>query len=151
MTEAPPWGSVADILVAVDFSPCSRRAFDAARHLSADIGARLVVVHAFEQTASGFGVEDHLDPINRLYAEGQRDDAMRLTENWLEPARAAGLQVDILAREGRAKSVVLDVLEEVAPTFVVLGHHGRGVRLGSVAKAVLDKARCPVMVVPAVD
>lgn len=52
-------------------------------------------------------------------------------------------------REGDAAAEILQVADEVGADLIVLGTHGRTglgrVLMGSVAEAVLRRARCPVL------
>src|SRR5688500_15422754 len=61
----PDGRPVATLVAAVDFSKASRAAFDAAVTLAEDLGARLVLVHAFAPVPKG-GARD---PIGQAKAE----------------------------------------------------------------------------------
>jgi nucleotide-binding universal stress UspA family protein len=67
-------------------------------------------------------------------------------------ARGAGVACRTAVLRGPAAPRILDYLERAEPSLVVMGTHGRtGWRhalLGSVAERVVQRAPCPVLVVP---
>lgn len=69
-----------------------------------------------------------------------------------EPARAAGVTVEVEVEEGEPVPTILRRAREIPAGMVVLGTHGHGgfetLFLGSVTEKVLRKATCPVLAVP---
>ena len=57
-----------------------------------------------------------------------------------------------MAREGPARTGILDVAREIGADLIVMGTHGRSgfqhALLGSVAERVVHHSPCPVLVVP---
>ncbi|MFA5944122.1 MAG: universal stress protein [Candidatus Thermoplasmatota archaeon] len=139
---------MAAIVVAVDFSQHSRKAFDAAVRLAEDLGARLVIVHAFSPVPRA-GVRD---PIGQAKVEIDAGEWQELCEKWAADARKA-LDVATVGREGKPADVIAKVVAETKASLVVVGSHGRtGLKravLGSVAEAVVRSSKVPVVVVPA--
>lgn len=135
------------ILVALDFSPPSRNALASATELARSLKVPLLVVHAYGR-APAMPPGAAMDPIAQLFAEGKMEEARRLTSEVLEPLEAQGIDVELVAREGSPKRVLGDAIEEHRPSLVVCGHHSNGLRLGSIAKWLLDEAGRPVVVVP---
>ena len=135
-------------MAAVDFSPPSRRAFDAAVRLAGDLGASLVLVHAFEPMPKA-GARG---PVGQAKAEIDVAEWEELCETWAAEARKS-VDVETVAREGKPADVIHEVAAERKATLVVVGSHGRtGVKravLGSVAEAVVRRSKVPVVVVPA--
>ncbi len=137
------------ILVAVDFSGASRAALDEAAVIAKREGHKIVLVHAFTQPAKGLGGADLIDPVNKLLGEMQYDEAVELSSEWAQPLREVGIDVLVESQEASPRKYVVAMMEKHSPRLVVVGHHGYGgFLLGSVAKRVLDKAKCPVLVVP---
>lgn len=134
------------LVVGVDFSDASRKALDAAIALAKGLGAGLVLVHADAPLPPGSRA-GHLDPISQVRVEVDADEVRRLAATWGKKAGA-----EVVARQGKAADVVLDVARERKATYVVVGSHGRtGVKravLGSVAEAVVRASPIPVLVVP---
>jgi nucleotide-binding universal stress UspA family protein len=110
--------------------------------------ARIVAVHANELLAGRLGGgpaladEDEL----RLKIEGQAEEL-----------RAEGLRVDLVLETSGKESVselIADAAREVSADLIVIGTHGHGgfrsALVGSVTKALLHRAPCPVLAVPPV-
>ncbi|MEA3135994.1 MAG: hypothetical protein QOC71_275 [Thermoplasmata archaeon] len=135
-------------MVAVDFSKASRKAFDAAVALAADLDATLVLVHAFAPMPKA-GARG---PIGQAKAEIDAFEWRDLSEAWAAEARKKA-SVAIVGREGKAPEVIAKVVATHKARLVVVGSHGRGglrrAVLGSVAEAVVRSSKVPVVVVPA--
>jgi universal stress protein A len=125
--------NVREILFPTDFSAVSvaagRTAADFARHF----GARLHVLHV---VPSGFGIEaPHVALKGAMTALGN------------------GLTVTSLVETGLTAPVIVGYAQTHRIDLIVMGTHGRTgfshVLLGSVAEAVVRRAPCPVLTVPA--
>jgi len=140
------------ILVATDFSPCSRTAVRLAAALARQEGHPLILVHAV--------------PHSIAYAPQQPDQALFWQTNQVTIAEAMlataahgpreqGIHVRTEATIGDAASLILGRSRESDIALVVLGTHGRGEAarffLGSVAEAVVRAANVPVLVTPPHD
>jgi nucleotide-binding universal stress UspA family protein len=80
-----------------------------------------------------------------------RKEAQKTADEGAELATAAGFDASSTAREGeRTWQTILDGAKEIDAGMIVLGSHGRGsvgsAVLGSVATAVNQHARLPVMI-----
>ena len=119
------------VLCAVDQSELSVRALAYAAKLAAVHGAHLHVLQVAEGDAPG-------------------DEAGlgRLTE----PAKTAGIAVDVHVRQGHVARAILAEAEACQASVVVVGSHGRGgferLMLGSVTFRLLHTSTVPVIVVP---
>ncbi len=145
------WRAKGRVLIALDRSPMAPPVLKGAAQLAAQIGARLSVVHVISDTrrvADALGSSDSsqfLDAITKLGIE-------RARKGIAEIVAAAGVRMkpaDILIREGRPQ----DVIERESAKSVMLtivGTHSRTgasrLFLGSVAEAVVRRARSPVLV-----
>jgi nucleotide-binding universal stress UspA family protein len=147
--KAPP--RIERVLVPVDFSPHSEGAVQHAREICRSYGARLHLLHVFEQPVTpevylGGGPAAGLD-FSLLETS--------LREALLGVATRAGADSDteILVREGRAVGGILDAADEIRADLIVIATHGLGglthVLLGSVTDKVLRRAHCPVLTVKA--
>jgi nucleotide-binding universal stress UspA family protein len=145
MAAVPP--SVDTLVVAVDFSKPSRKAYDAALALAKDLGATLVLVHAFAPVPKA-GVRD---PIGQVEVEVDEADWEVLRKEWVSAAK--GVTVETVGRAGKPADVVAAVVAERKASMVVVGSHGRtGLKrtvLGSVAESIVRTSKVPVVVVPA--
>jgi nucleotide-binding universal stress UspA family protein len=138
------------ILVAVDFTETSDKAFDFAMELAVKFDAKVTAVHAFEIPVIGF-------PDGALVATA--DIATRIQESARQGLTAAvssregrgGVHIDSVLREGAAQEEIRSVAEEVHADLIVIGTHGRKglarALLGSVAENVIRTVKIPVMVI----
>lgn len=128
------------ILVAYDGTSSAEQAFETALDLARRGHASLHVIGV----ASAVEVETHV-----------MHDKLRVQcAAWLEPLRgrgaAAGVGVEVEVAEGVPPWVIADAARRVGAGLIVVGHRRRSVLRRcmewSVAKRVLDRTPCPVLV-----
>jgi nucleotide-binding universal stress UspA family protein len=138
------------VLVAVDFSASSRLALEGSIPLGHRLGARLLLVHAWNP--GGWVDDPELAQERASWLERARESARKRLEEWADFARAAGLEVETLLEPGRASQRIPALAESRAVALVVLGSQGRAgldhASLGSVSERVVRLGRCPVLVIP---
>ena len=141
------------ILCPIDFSDASRHALTHAVTMARWYGAALTAIHV--RSAAVFpnppiimaAAPDTLVP-------GLTDQPALESQlsQWIEPARAAGVEADTMVLSGSPAAIILDSARTLPADLVVMGSHGRaGVErwmLGSVTEKVVRQAACPVMTVP---
>jgi nucleotide-binding universal stress UspA family protein len=135
------------IVVATDFSPCSRSAVRLAAALARGQRAPLLLVHAVEPAS----VDVPMVPIG---VTGREQDLLTAAEvavaHDASELRQSGVAVETSVLIGSAESVILEVATERRATLIVVGTHGRKrgahLFLGSVAESVVRSAACPVLV-----
>ncbi|CAG4890230.1 universal stress protein [Paraburkholderia saeva] len=141
------------ILVAVDGSDTSRRAFHAALGLAKSNGAVLRAFYVVENTPMYFEAPGY-DPSvlrNSLIEQGKE-----LNAALLQAMREAGVQGDVATDEASSIEDVSVVVLAAAAAFnadlLVMGTHGRRgfqrLILGSVAERCVRQAKLPVLLVP---
>ena len=141
---------VRTVLVPVDFTESSHRALDYALLLADCIGASIVLLHVVE----------------RIYAEGFLDTPAKRNVR-MEAHRGAREKLDAVAESKSDRLVpirhvvhhgvpeyeILRLAESMDVNLIVLGRPPRNplsrLVFGSVTRAVVDAAPCPVVVVPA--
>jgi nucleotide-binding universal stress UspA family protein len=139
------------ILCPVDFSDASHHALDHAVMIAGWYRARLTALHVRNPA---FLIEP---PI--LFAEmgdvplATLEDIEARLHEWLAPARAAGIDCDVMAAEGNRPAVAIaEHATSLAADVMVLGTHGRSgferLMLGSVTEKVVRSVACPVITVP---
>lgn len=133
------------ILVAVDFSETSHKAFDYALALARAYESTVVVLHVLE------------DPI--LYApttdQSYRDEFEQRVDERLQELLnrhgSEGVQVSAETRQGAPFVEIIQFAKAEQCDLIVMGTLGTGpiehMLLGSVAEKVVRKAPCPVLVV----
>ncbi len=145
------------ILVSVDFSDVTLKVVKAAVHLAKPFQSKIILVHVFE-------------PVSPLMAIGGGPDTVSMpqTQEPIAPPNynerfgrlqemisSIGLVSTIVELEGNPAELILTEAENSRVDLIVLGSHSRGplshLFLGSVADGVLQRARCPVLIVPLTD
>jgi Universal stress protein UspA and related nucleotide-binding proteins len=134
------------ILVAIDGSECSDRAFAKALELAELAHARvtaLAVEGPLPAYAATIGEVDEVKREKDLYFNAL---ALRARKQ----AEQSGVAIDVEVRAGHAAELISQVATEGSYDLVVLGHRGHFLRdhlLGSTADRVAEHAPCPVMIV----
>lgn len=140
--------SVRTILVGGDASEGTRAALRWAAGLAADLGARVVVVHAFEP----LGHLDELGPGAGLLAAREGAEA-ELRGPVCEELRTRGVEHEALLREGIPARVLVDAADDVDADLIVVGARRRGpwrkLLLGSTSSRLAQLTSRPVVVVHA--
>ena len=146
----PPFHS---ILVGTDGSTTAGSAVARAIELASDVGAKLVVVSAFEPAQVQRKVLDQLDaPEDVAWTLGPHEYVLGVLETAADDAKAGGVsEVATFERQGDAADAILDVAEEQGCDLIVVGNQGmKGARrflLGSVPNKVSHHAPCSVLIV----
>jgi len=137
---------VRTVLVAVDGSPTARRAAALAGEISLGAKARCILVHV---RATPSGDWDRA-------ARGDQAAPSRPTSEeseWLSEVRHRGPKdAELVILEGSPVEAVLTYAQKNPPDLLVCGRRGSSPTpaqlLGGVSSALLQHARCPVLVVP---
>ena len=134
------------ILVAIDGSECSDRAFGKALELAALAGAQLTALAVegpLPAYAATIGEVDEVKREKDLYFNA-------LARRAKQQAAEAHVDIDVEVRAGHAAELISQVATEGSFDLVVLGQRGHFLRshlLGSTADRVAEHAPCPVMIV----
>ena len=143
----------ASILAATDGSDTATTAVRYAIDLSVQLGARLLLVSAYEpvseQRLRGKRVEV---PKDLQWMVNPREDVLAMLEVARGDANAAGVgEVETFARQGDAADAIIDVAEEQRTDLIVVGNRGmtgaKRFLLGSVPNKVSHHAPCSVLIV----
>ncbi|HET7503507.1 MAG TPA: universal stress protein [Kofleriaceae bacterium] len=136
----------ANILVPIDFSPCSVRALDYACALAGKLGAKVHVVNALGTMLPELSVA-LTDQMIATLRHNNTEALARL----IEPRRAVARFGDARIVDDDPRDAILKAARELHADLIVIGTHGRRglsrMLLGSVAEAVLRRASCPVLAV----
>lgn len=136
------------ILVAIDQSENSAKAFDYAIQLAKISGGEVFAVFAVETPPASYGALITSSELEKYFEEeGKKflDDLAQKTE------QENGIKVEPIVRKGRAAKVILDSAESIEADIIVMGSRGvSGIReffLGSVSHVVVNQANIPVLIV----
>ena len=134
------------ILVAIDGSESSNRAFAKALELAVLARARLTALAVEGPLPAYAATIGEVDEVKR------EKDAFfsALASRAAELAEQAGLELEVQIKPGHAAELISQVAADGGYDLVVLGHRGHFVRdrlLGSTADRVAEHAPCPVMIV----
>ena len=135
------------ILLATDGSAAAERATDYAASLATRYGATVTVIHAFAPVSTLLGEPNYSQALDKTLREAR--DLVMNTGDRLRLLGADTVEEDCIA--GQAATVILDVADSRQPDVIVLGARGLGVWsgliLGSTSMAVVQRAKCPVLVI----
>jgi nucleotide-binding universal stress UspA family protein len=134
------------ILVAIDGSDCSDRAFGKALELAVLTNATLTAL-AIEGPLPAYAATlGEVDEVKR-----EKDQFFNaLAARARERAEQMGIDLEVDVRPGHAAELISRFAADGGYDLVVLGHRGHFVRdhlLGSTADRVAEHAPCPVMIV----
>jgi nucleotide-binding universal stress UspA family protein len=134
------------ILVAIDGSECSDRAFAKALELASLTHARLTALAVEGPLPAYAATVGEVEEVKR-----EKDVFFNaLAVKARQQAAEAGLELEVEVRPGHAAELISQVAADGAYDLVVLGHRGHFIRdhlLGSTADRVSEHAPCPVMIV----
>jgi nucleotide-binding universal stress UspA family protein len=150
----PTLRGVKRILVPTDFSAGAERALSVAIDAASLLGAMLEIVYVHNApsyiTAVPFG-----DPPFLPLAGEERSSVDAALARMIERARASGVSCLSNTLSGNPAYEIVEYAGRQATDLIVMGTHGRTglkhVLFGSVAERVVQRAACPVLVVPLAD
>lgn len=137
------------ILVPVDFSDTSERALDYAVDLAKQLGATVVVMHAYELPVYGFPDGAFVATVEM--ATRIMNGAQAGLQAEVDKHKAKGVEMKTVLRQGIPVDEVHSVADEVKADLIVVGTHGRRglarALLGSVAENVIRTSARPVLAI----
>ena len=146
-----PLLSIKKILVPVDFSSLSKKAFQYALRLAQQFKTEVTLVHVLEPTVPP--TFEGLSEAPSCLEDGP-PDAEKNLKRLIDSARAAGVpKVRSLFRRGLASHEIVDAAKDLNVDLIVMATHGytgcKHFCIGSTAERVVRAAPCPVLVVRA--
>ncbi len=138
------------IVVPTDFSSSSEEAWALAQRLATALGSEMVLVHVFTEAPLWGEGPFNREHVREVYASSRHWVKDKL-EEWARSARAAGLHVRPVLREGVPHEEIVALATDEQADLILIGTQGRGglnrALLGSVADRVVRLAPCPVLTV----
>jgi nucleotide-binding universal stress UspA family protein len=145
--KAKPASGFDRILVALGSRPEDARATDVVLRLARDSTSRVGLVHVVDTTTNCF-------PEAGVPTQGQLEHEFAVGAQLLSTAKhrfPMGLTVDEFIREGYPPDQVTELAKDWHADVIVVGTRGGGRLMhflrGSTAEAIIQRARCPVLVV----
>jgi len=133
------------ILFPTDFSPASDQALRWATALARDTGATISIVHVEEPPLAYGGGEMYIG----FDEESTRDELRKTLMHVVPGDHNVPFEHKLLV--GDPASAIIQAAESENADMIVMGTHGRTgltrLLMGSVAEAVIRKAKCPVLTV----
>jgi nucleotide-binding universal stress UspA family protein len=140
------------IVVGTDGSETAGKAVARATELAEAVGARLLIVSAFEPVSTTRLREENTQvPADLQWMVNPREDVDATLRDAAAEATERGLPVEVFARQGDPADAILDVAEEQRADLVVIGNKGmtgaKRFLLGSVPNKVSHHAPCSVLII----
>ena len=134
------------ILVAVDGTEVSYRAFDAALFLSEKLGSNITAIYVMENIPTVYiQSQKILDDL----LEARRNDSQKILEKCSSDAAQKGITVSTILLEGNPASTILDFSKKEKFEVIIIGRRGMGhlkeLVLGSTSSKILHHSLCPVL------
>ncbi|MEJ7796938.1 MAG: universal stress protein [Solirubrobacteraceae bacterium] len=139
------------IVVGIDGSDTAREAVRQATVLAQAVGARIELVSAYEPVSDARLSDSLTVPRDLHWIINPREDVEATLEVAAAQIRAAGVDVDVFARQGDPADAILDVAEERGSDLIVIGNKGmtgaKRFLLGSVPNRISHHAPCSVLII----
>jgi nucleotide-binding universal stress UspA family protein len=139
------------IVVGTDGSDTASEAVRQAIALARAVGARIELVSAYEPVTDARLRETIEVPQDLHWMLNPREDVEATLEQAAADVRAAGVEVEVYARQGDPADAILDVAEERGSDLIVVGNKGmtgaKRFLLGSVPNKVSHHAPCSVLII----
>lgn len=143
------------ILVPLDGSEHSLHALENAVQIAKKFDAKITLIHVYSVNLWPIGAGDIPEltvtiPVGQIL-EAARNAGATILVNGEKRAKAEGVQVEKLLKEGHTVEKILRTAEEGKFDLIVVGARGlstiKEILLGSVSHGVTSHAPCPVLVV----
>jgi nucleotide-binding universal stress UspA family protein len=143
-----------NILVPVDFSDVTPQVINTARKFAAAFESRVILLNVAEPEPDFVGFDAGPPTVRMAVARDFKVEQQRLEELKMQCADS-GADVTALHIQGPIVEKILHEVGEQQADLIIMGSHGHGafydLLVGSVTNGVIKGARCPVVVVPAVN
>jgi nucleotide-binding universal stress UspA family protein len=140
------------IVVGTDGSDTAKEAVRQAVELSRSVGARMLLVSAYQPVA-GYRLREEAEemPADIQWMVNPREEVDATLRAAAGEAQAAGVAVETFARQGDPADAILDVAEEQDADLIVIGNKGmtgaKRFLLGSVPNKISHHAPCSVLII----
>ncbi len=139
------------ILVCVDGSEFSERAFHQAIDLARCFGGSLTAVHVVPRQTYAFAASEAGIAAIAVVTKDLKAEGERVLKHAAEVARERGMNVDVRLLEGVPAEEILQLADKEKADLIIVGSRGltavRAFFLGSISDRISHHAKCPVLIV----
>jgi nucleotide-binding universal stress UspA family protein len=138
------------IIVPTDFSKCSGKALDYAVNMAKILDARIVLLHAFQNTF--IPPEVPYEYTAEKILEEERNIVDKLKSLAVKITLKHNVRCSFLFRQGSAVDIILDTTEIEKADWIIMGTKGasgiKEIIIGSITEKIIENTICPVIAVP---
>ncbi len=139
------------ILVALDFSELTDEVIKQAKLLTLKFNAKLCLVHA-DYLLPFLGANQYDQNLALEAYEVQRKKNKEELQKLKEELAKEGIDAEIILHEGEIDDAIIKEAQEFKADLIILGAHKHGklyhLFFGNISENIIQKAQCPVMVIP---
>jgi len=136
------------VLAPIDLSAVASDVVSQAGALAGNVGARVLLLHVVAPPAV---INEYAAESERLADEETRE-AERSLAHWRKHLNDLGMEAEATVLHGPPVATIIDEAARTNADYIVMGSHGHGALyhlfVGGTAGGVIQKATCPVVVVP---
>ncbi len=142
---------IKNILLAIDFSDLAARILEVAREMATALNARVWIIHVADPNP--FFLDQDIEPmVLRQQHEMEISREQQELEAMETYFRKNGIEATACLKYGVPVPSIMAKAKEVDASLIIIGKENHGffhkTLLGSVSEGVVEKACCPVLVVP---
>lgn len=139
------------ILVGVDLSESTDKVVKQAEGIAKALSSKLWLIHIAEPDPDFVGYKAGPQSVRDSLSKEFHDEHIQIQEI-ADRMREEGLDTTALLSQGSTVETILKEASKLEIDMIVVGSHGRSAMyqllVGSVSEGVLQKAKCPVLIVP---
>ena len=142
------------ILVPVDFSMTSNKAYFFAKELAQSLGAEIHVIHVLDTHCLSGAVHITIEPCREI-VERWKAECQKKLNRFYRKREGNGFVVQLHMREGKPHEEILKAAKDLGVDMIVIGSHGwTGMErfiFGNIARRVLKISDIPVLVIKSTE
>ncbi len=143
-----------NILCPIDMQPRSKMALRKAIHIAHQFNSNITLLNIHEEflnkkemVMSRLSISVLSDEFRKIAIDAKKD-----MKNLIQNFEADDINCDYILREGKPSEIIIRISDEINSDLIVMGTNGKDsftdLILGSTAQKVINKASCPVLVIP---